>query len=122
MWSCDGARRNKMNTRLANGCVVIAIRKGGEWVTRFTMNEAFPPSVDADAPSDTIQEVGGEHYDKMPIDVFEFCEVNGLGFVESTAIKYIARRKGETRIEDLRKAINCIERLIKHEETGSWGR
>lgn len=67
-------------------------------------------------------QVGGDHYDRMPVDVFQFCEVNGLGFVESTAIKYIARRKSESRIEDLQKAISCIQRLIKHEETSSWER
>ncbi len=69
-----------------------------------------------------LAQVGGSHYDSMPIDVFQFCEENGLGFVLSSAIKYIARKKGESRIEDLQKAISCIERQIKFEETGSWER
>lgn len=69
-----------------------------------------------------LAQVGGTHYDSMPIDVFQFCEENGLGFVLSSAIKYIARKKGESRIEDLQKAISCIERQIKFEETGSWER
>lgn len=84
--------------------------------------DGLTPECDRKSAPEKLQQVGGRHYDDMPIDVFEFCESNGLGFVESTAIKYLTRRKGDSRIEDLKKAISCIERLIKHEETGSWAR
>ena len=61
------------------------------------------------------KQVGGEHYKNLRIQPFEYSMANGLDPVSHTAIKYITRRKADTekRLEDLDKAIDCIEKL-KH--------
>lgn len=60
------------------------------------------------------EQVGGDHYKRMKIDVFEFAEANGLTFMEATAIKYISRFRFKNGKEDLLKAQHTINRLIKH--------
>jgi hypothetical protein len=55
-----------------------------------------------------------EHYKQMNIDVYEFAFANGLNMLEGNIIKYVCRRK-DNRIEDLKKAMNTLERLIELE-------
>tara|TARA_B100000949_G_scaffold233259_2_gene249276 strand:- start:748 stop:1035 length:288 start_codon:yes stop_codon:yes gene_type:complete len=58
-------------------------------------------------------QVGGEHYRSLAIGPMEFCLRNGLGPVIYAVLKYLIRfantgsRGGN--IEDLDKAIHCIE-------------
>ena len=63
-----------------------------------------------DAPR---EQVGGDHYKRMKIDVFEFAEANGLSFMEATAIKYICRHRLKNGKEDLLKAMHTINRMIQ---------
>lgn len=63
-----------------------------------------------DAPR---EQVGGSHYRRMKIDVFEFAERNGLTFMEATAIKYICRHRLKNGKEDLLKAMHTINRMIQ---------
>jgi hypothetical protein len=58
---------------------------------------------------------GGNHY-KTPIEVWDFVEANDLGFLDGTAIKYLARWKKKNGLEDLRKAIHYVNKLIEVEE------
>lgn len=60
------------------------------------------------------EQVGGDHYKMMKIDVFDFAEANGLTFMEATAVKYICRHRFKNGLEDLLKAQHTINRLIKH--------
>lgn len=60
------------------------------------------------------EQVGGDHYKRMEIDVFEFAERNGLTFMEATAIKYICRHRFKDGLKDLRKAMHTIHRLIQY--------
>jgi len=57
-------------------------------------------------------QVGGDHYKKYKIQPGYFCEVNRLDGYESAAIKYIVRHQDKGGVEDLNKAIHCLE-LIK---------
>ena len=59
-------------------------------------------------------QIGGQHYLRMKIDVFEFAEVNGLTFMEATAIKYIYRHRFKEGLKDLLKAQHTINRLIEY--------
>ena len=55
-----------------------------------------------------------EYYGKGQ-DVIDFCHSQGLNFTLGSSVKYIVRRGKKDpskEIEDLRKAINCIEREI----------
>lgn len=60
------------------------------------------------------EQVGGSHYKRMEIDVFEFAERNGLTFMEASAIKYICRHRFKDGLRDLRKAMHTINRLIQY--------
>lgn len=59
------------------------------------------------------KQVGGDHYKKMVIQPYEYCERNKLSFLESTAIKYISRHRSKNGKEDLLKAIHALELLIE---------
>lgn len=59
------------------------------------------------------KQVGGDHYEKMAIQPIDYIIANNLDFLEGSAIKYISRWRNKNGVEDLRKAKDYIERLIK---------
>lgn len=61
-------------------------------------------------------QVGGQHY-KEGIQPFEYAMANNLNSLEFSVVKYL-RKKGDKakRIEDLKKAKDCLEKLIWWEE------
>ena len=72
----------------------------------------------AQQPAPALErQVGGAHYTAMAIQPMEFCMANQLDYATSNVIKYVTRKKdGEhQRVNDLRKAIHCIELLAAHE-------
>ena len=58
---------------------------------------------------------GGNHYNKQPIQPWDFIVANGIGFLEGNAIKYLARWRDKGGIEDLKKAKHYIDKLIEVE-------
>lgn len=56
------------------------------------------------------------HYPKK-IDVIEFCQTNSIGFSEGNVIKYVVRYKDKNGLEDLLKAQEYLNRLIKQYES-----
>jgi len=61
------------------------------------------------------KQVAGGHYKKFKIQPVEFCHVNNIPYIESTAIKYLCRWRDKGGLEDLDKAIHFIE-LLKQME------
>jgi hypothetical protein len=59
-------------------------------------------------------QIGGDHYRKGGIQPWDYILANNLGYLEGTAIKYISRWKYKNGVEDLRKAIHFLEKLIEH--------
>jgi hypothetical protein len=57
-------------------------------------------------------QVGGDHYKNMKIQPADFIHANGLGFLEGSAIQYIARWRNKNGVIDLQKAKHCIDLLI----------
>lgn len=47
------------------------------------------------------------------LDVIDFCQKNNLDFMQGNVIKYVTRYKEKNGKEDLYKAIEYIERIIK---------
>ncbi len=70
------------------------------------------PGSEAVKPSDL--QVSGSHYKDMAIQPAEYATRNKLGFLEGNAIKYISRHGKKNGVDDLRKAIHCIELLIEY--------
>jgi adenine-specific DNA glycosylase len=59
------------------------------------------------------KQVGGNHYKKMNVEVYEFCMVNNIPFVEGNIIKYVCRYKDKGGLDDLNKAKHYLEMLIE---------
>lgn len=59
-----------------------------------------------------MKQQGGNHYEHMAIQPYEYCERNDLTSLESAVVKYISRHRFKGGVGDLNKAIHCIE-LIK---------
>jgi hypothetical protein len=73
---------------------------------RQTTGERFDPA------KINATEHGGDHYKRDAIQVWDFVAANEIPYFEATAIKYLCRWKRKGGIEDLRKAIHFIEKLI----------
>ncbi|MCF7762785.1 MAG: DUF3310 domain-containing protein [Verrucomicrobia bacterium] len=63
-------------------------------------------------------QVAGGHYKKLVIQPAEYCHRNGLGFCESSAIKYITRHRDKGRAEDIQKAIHFLHLLLEFDYPG----
>jgi hypothetical protein len=60
------------------------------------------------------KQIGGDHYKKMRIQPWEIIDAHNLNYYEGNVLKYLLRRKrGQARVEDLKKAIHYLERLIE---------
>lgn len=68
-------------------------------------------------PSANEKQVGGDHYKKFgglqPWDVITSWN---LGYLDGTALKYIARWRDKGGIEDIKKAIHFLEKFLEVEE------
>lgn len=56
------------------------------------------------------------YYMKYKIIPLDFILANNIPFVEANVIKYVCRWKDKNGVEDLKKAVSYLEKLIKHEE------
>jgi hypothetical protein len=61
------------------------------------------------------KQYGGTHYKKMAIEPWDFIAKNNIGYLDGSAIKYLSRWRDKNGIEDLKKAIHFIEKLIEVE-------
>ena len=55
------------------------------------------------------------HYGGSEIDVIDFCQANNLDFMQGNVIKYITRYRKKNGLEDLRKAVEYINRILAAE-------
>lgn len=58
---------------------------------------------------------GGSHYKDLKIQPMEYALANNLNYAQANSIKYITRYKAKNGLEDLKKAIHCLELLISYE-------
>lgn len=66
--------------------------------------------------SDPLQtQVGGGHYKELAIQPAEFCQRNGLGFCESSVVKYVTRHRDKNGRQDIEKAIHFLQILLSIE-------
>ena len=63
------------------------------------------------AKNNTTQ-VGGSHYES-PIDPDKYIAANNLTFREGNIVKYVTRHRKKNGLEDLLKARDYLDRLIK---------
>ena len=60
-------------------------------------------------------QVGGNHYTKLKIQPYQYAFENELNCYQFNIIKYVTRYKDKNGIEDLKKALHTIEKLIEQE-------
>jgi len=58
-------------------------------------------------------QVGGDHYKSMAIQPAEYIVRNNIGFLEGMVIKYVSRWEKKGGIEDLEKAIHCLQLRVE---------
>lgn len=65
-------------------------------------------------PSASInnKQVGGTHYQRLNPAPWDVVIAWNLGYLEGTALKYIARWQDKGGIEDIKKAIHFLEKLV----------
>ena len=56
-----------------------------------------------------------EHYGDSEIDVISFCQAINLDFMQGNVIKYITRYRKKNGLEDLRIAVEYINRILAAE-------
>ena len=56
-----------------------------------------------------------DHYGGSEIDVIDFCQANNLDFMQGNVIKYITRYRKKNGLEDIRKAVEYINRILADE-------
>ena len=56
-----------------------------------------------------------DHYGNGKIDVISFCQANNLDFMQGNVIKYITRYRKKNGLEDIRKAVEYINRILANE-------
>jgi hypothetical protein len=59
---------------------------------------------------------GGNHYKAFKIQPWDFILANDVPYMEATAVVYILRWRRKNGVEDLKKAIHYLEKLIEEEE------
>ena len=64
-------------------------------------------------------QVGGDHYKGMSIQPAEYIVRNGIGFLEGMVIKYVSRWEKKGGIEDLEKAIHCLQLRVEMAKQGT---
>ena len=62
-----------------------------------------------------MNESDPKHYSNLPIEPWDFIQQNKLDFFEGNVVKYICRWKNKGGVDDLRKAITYIEKIIEGE-------
>jgi len=61
----------------------------------------------------TNSKISPQHYSKYKIEPIEFIQANELDFAQGNIIKYVLRYKDKNGLEDLQKAKQNIDFLIK---------
>lgn len=62
------------------------------------------------------KQVAGSHYKGTQFQPWDVILDWKLGYLEGTALKYIARWKKKNGVEDIKKAIHFLEKLVHEEE------
>lgn len=58
---------------------------------------------------------GGTHYKGKAIEPWDYIVANNIGFLDGNAIKYLTRWREKGGIEDLKKAMHYVQKLIEVE-------
>lgn len=97
-------KKAKKEAQRARALAVLPLARAALQRKRAEQKESFTP--------DEIQ-VGGDHYKKNKIQVWDAIHDWRLGFFSGNVIKYVARHKEKGGVEDLKKARHYLDKYIK---------
>ena len=60
-------------------------------------------------------QVAGKHYKEKAIQPWDYIALNGIGYLEGCAIKYLTRHKEKNGADDVKKAIHYCQKLLELE-------
>lgn len=72
-----------------------------------------PARATAGAVTANDRQVAGEHYKRQAIQPWDFIVSNEIPFLEGNAIKYIVRWREKGGLDDIRKAMHYLEKLVE---------
>lgn len=64
-----------------------------------------------------MTEIRPDYYKKKGIEVWDIIDAYDLDFYEANAVKYVLRWREKGGVEDLKKAITYIQRIIDREQS-----
>jgi hypothetical protein len=68
------------------------------------------------------RQVGGDHYSKRKVQVWDVIEEYALDYFQGAVIKYVLRAQDKGRaLEDYRKARHFLDKVIEREEARGAG-
>jgi len=106
---CDGMDGIRIRTKEEEQGYIHQLQQGCNGISAHDLDlESFESK-----PSD--RQVGGEHYKDYPIEPGEYNQRNKIGYMEGTAIKYITRHASKGGVDDIKKAIHCLELVLEWE-------
>ena len=56
---------------------------------------------------------GGTHYKDKAVQPWDYIASNNLGYFEGNIVKYVSRWKDKNGVEDLKKAMHYLQKLIE---------
>ena len=62
------------------------------------------------------EQIGGDHYKKLPIQPWDYIAANDLDFFQGQVVKYVTRWKSRGRLDDLKKARHVLDKYIELEQ------
>ena len=68
-------------------------------------------------PDPLQEQVGGSHYKRFAIQPAEYAFHNHLEFLPANIIKYVTRYPFKNGLQDLEKALHCLQMLIQLEKS-----
>jgi len=63
----------------------------------------------------SASQIGGDHYKAKSIQPWDYIVANNLGYLEGNVVKYVSRYKEKGGVEDLKKAMHYLQKLIETE-------
>jgi len=91
---------------------IYTVKSSNRKMLKDESAEVFESAAPQELNFDEIQ-IGGDHYKKNKIQVWDAIHEWRLGYFSGNVIKYVARHKEKNGIEDLKKARHYLDKYIK---------
>ena len=100
----------------------VSMRKKKPKPVKVVYEKKTTPSIDAvSTPEEeeafnaiaNAQQVGGTHYKDKAIQPWDYIASNDMGYLEGNVVKYVSRWKEKGGVQDLKKAMHYLTKLIE---------